>query len=83
MFEIEKRISNFEKLKKEHNKIENIVFLIKDTLLNGNKLFFCGNGGSASDSNHIACEFVSKFQKKSCVHTSIFYIIAHAIAGGK
>ncbi len=64
MFEIEKRISNFEKLKKEHNKIENIVFLIKDTLLNGNKLFFCGNGGSASDSNHIACEFVSKFQKE-------------------
>ncbi|MBR2068657.1 MAG: SIS domain-containing protein, partial [Candidatus Gastranaerophilales bacterium] len=30
-------------------------------LKKGGKVLFCGNGGSASDSNHIAAEFVSRF----------------------
>ena len=28
----------------------------------GNKLLFCGNGGSAADCQHIAAEFVGRFQ---------------------
>lgn len=28
----------------------------------GNKLLFCGNGGSAADSQHIAAEFVGRFK---------------------
>lgn len=28
-------------------------------ILNDNKLMFCGNGGSASDSNHMACDFLT------------------------
>lgn len=32
-------------------------------LRNGNKLLFCGNGGSAADSQHIAGEFVSKYKR--------------------
>ncbi len=32
-------------------------------LSNGNKLMFCGNGGSACDSMHIAGEFVGRFIK--------------------
>jgi len=28
------------------------------------KIIFCGNGGSASDSNHLATELVGKFKKK-------------------
>lgn len=31
-------------------------------LKNGNKLMFCGNGGSAADSQHIAAEFVGRFK---------------------
>ncbi|MBF0490847.1 MAG: D-sedoheptulose 7-phosphate isomerase, partial [Candidatus Omnitrophica bacterium] len=31
---------------------------------NNHKLFFCGNGGSAADSQHIAAEFVGRFQKE-------------------
>jgi len=34
------------------------------SLKNGHKLFFCGNGGSAADSQHIAAEFVGRFQKE-------------------
>ncbi len=30
----------------------------------GNKLLFCGNGGSAADSQHIAAEFIARFKKE-------------------
>lgn len=29
----------------------------------GNKIIFCGNGGSASDSSHLAAELVGRFEK--------------------
>ncbi len=32
-----------------------------EALANGNKLLFCGNGGSACDAMHIAGEFVGRF----------------------
>ena len=35
-----------------------------DALKAGNKLMFCGNGGSAELSNHIAAEFVVKYGPK-------------------
>ncbi len=31
---------------------------------NGGKVLICGNGGSAADSQHIAAEFVGRFQKE-------------------
>ena len=41
------------------------ALLIADTciaaLRKGNKIFLCGNGGSAADAQHIAGEFVSRF----------------------
>ena len=33
-------------------------------LQNGKKVLFCGNGGSAADSQHLAAEFVGRFQKE-------------------
>ncbi len=33
-------------------------------LKNGRKIMFCGNGGSAADSQHIAAEFIGRFQKE-------------------
>lgn len=44
--------------------MENITDKVIETLKNGNKLLFIGNGGSASDSNHLATEFVSRFLKE-------------------
>lgn len=35
--------------------------LASDTLLNGGKIFFCGNGGSAADSQHLAAELTGRF----------------------
>lgn len=34
-----------------------------DTLLSGKKILLCGNGGSASDAEHIAAEFVGRFRR--------------------
>ena len=34
------------------------IDLIKDTVSKGSKIMFCGNGGSAADSQHLATEFV-------------------------
>ncbi len=41
--------------------IEEIIAAVKSAVANGNKVMLFGNGGSAADSQHIAAEFVSKF----------------------
>ena len=44
--------------------IEKIAILCKKAVLNGRTIFFCGNGGSAADSQHLAAEFVGRFVKE-------------------
>lgn len=39
-------------------KISNLCI---NSIENGNKILFCGNGGSASDANHLAAEIVGRF----------------------
>lgn len=43
--------------------INNITELCIGALQNGQKLLFAGNGGSASDSQHIAAELVGRYEK--------------------
>ena len=45
-------------------KIQKAGEIIRDAIGNGNKVLLCGTGGSASDSLHIAGEFVGRFQKE-------------------
>tara|TARA_X000000368_G_scaffold413662_1_gene402109 strand:- start:311 stop:886 length:576 start_codon:yes stop_codon:yes gene_type:complete len=40
-----------------------IAKLCKSGILNGNAIFFCGNGGSAADSQHLAAELIGRFKK--------------------
>tara|TARA_A100001037_G_scaffold266767_1_gene259168 strand:- start:118 stop:684 length:567 start_codon:yes stop_codon:yes gene_type:complete len=44
-------------------KINSITNVIYSTITNNNNIFWCGNGGSASDAQHIAAEFVGRFSK--------------------
>ena len=37
------------------------VDLIADAMRNGRRLWFCGNGGSAADAQHLAAEFSGRF----------------------
>ncbi|BCL35883.1 D-sedoheptulose 7-phosphate isomerase [Nostoc sp. MS1] len=41
--------------------IDKVVGLIVESFQKGNTLFICGNGGSASDAQHIAAEFIGRF----------------------
>ena len=36
--------------------------IFADTLRNGNTIFWCGNGGSASESSHLAVELIGRFK---------------------
>ncbi len=42
--------------------IAGIVALVAAALHRGNKLMFCGNGGSAADAQHLATEYVVRFR---------------------
>lgn len=44
--------------------IMNAVTLTIDTLENGGKILFCGNGGSAADSQHLTAEFVCRLKRE-------------------
>ena len=46
------------------SQVEVVAEKIKEALARGNKVLFCGNGGSAADSQHLAAEFVGRFQKE-------------------
>lgn len=45
-------------------KIVKTVEMLIAVFRSGGKVLFCGNGGSAADSQHIAAEFIGRFQKE-------------------
>ena len=65
--------------------IEQAGDIIGKAIAEGHKVLFCGNGGSAADSQHLAAEFVGRFQKERCalpaialtVDTSILTAVAN------
>lgn len=44
------------------DEVEVVIQLIVDAFNNGNRVIFAGNGGSAADAQHLAAEFVSRFE---------------------
>ncbi len=45
-------------------KLEQCAVYVERALAEGHKILFCGNGGSAADSQHLAAEFVGRFQNE-------------------
>src|SRR5215467_3124030 len=43
--------------------IEKSVAFLVQAFRNGNHVYFCGNGGSAADAQHLAAEFSGRFYK--------------------
>jgi D-sedoheptulose 7-phosphate isomerase len=41
--------------------IEKITTVVVDALKKGKRIYFCGNGGSAADAQHLAAEFSGRF----------------------
>jgi D-sedoheptulose 7-phosphate isomerase len=64
--------------------IETCVQLITQCFKSGNKLLFCGNGGSAADAQHLAAEFSGRFYKDrdalpaEALHCNTSYLTAVA-----
>jgi D-sedoheptulose 7-phosphate isomerase len=49
-------------LSSETNQIQKGAEIIFETIDRGKKILICGNGGSASDAQHIAAEFVGRYE---------------------
>jgi len=64
--------------------VSELVDVIVDTLNNDHKIFFCGNGGSAADAQHLAAEFSGRFYKDrdplfaEALHVNTSYLTAVA-----
>jgi D-sedoheptulose 7-phosphate isomerase len=43
------------------SRLEKAVLIIVDAFRKGNRIWFCGNGGSAADAQHLAAEFSGRF----------------------
>lgn len=63
MAELEQHQAMIEKLRTRSDVIESAGELLIDTLKQGGKILLCGNGGSAADCQHIAAEFVVRYEK--------------------
>jgi D-sedoheptulose 7-phosphate isomerase len=65
-------------------KISDAVDVITIAFKSGNKVLFCGNGGSAADAQHLAAEFSGRFYKdrkalpSEALHCNTSYVTAVA-----
>ena len=59
--ELKELINNFSE--DQFNTIIEIALLVVETINSGGCIFWCGNGGSASDSQHLSAELMGRFKK--------------------
>ena len=64
MSELEEHQSMIDRLADCSGAIEAAGGLLLNTIKQGGKVLLCGNGGSAADCQHIAAEFVVRYEKK-------------------
>lgn len=53
---------NFQRLAEQAEMVRRIADLCTTAIRAGGKILFCGNGGSAADSQHLAAELVGRFR---------------------
>jgi D-sedoheptulose 7-phosphate isomerase len=64
--------------------IEQVVDVIVTAFRQGKRVYFCGNGGSAADAQHLAAEFSGRFYKDrkalpaEALHCNTSYLTAVA-----
>jgi D-sedoheptulose 7-phosphate isomerase len=61
IYQSQKILNELPSLYKEINQIINILY---KTIQNNNKIYICGNGGSASDAEHFSTEFLVRLRPK-------------------
>ena len=61
---LEDHLSVIRGLERQMDLLEQIARLLAMTLHAGNQILWCGNGGSAGDSQHLAAEIVGRFRRE-------------------
>jgi D-sedoheptulose 7-phosphate isomerase len=51
--------------------LDQALDMVRDTVRNGRTLFFCGNGGSAADAQHMATEYVVRYMRNRRAYPAI------------
>lgn len=51
--------------------LDRALALVRDTVRRGGTLFFCGNGGSAADAQHLATEYVVRYMKNRRAYPAV------------
>jgi D-sedoheptulose 7-phosphate isomerase len=51
--------------------LENALDMVRETIARGGTLFFCGNGGSAADAQHMATEYVVRYMRDRRAYPAI------------
>jgi D-sedoheptulose 7-phosphate isomerase len=51
--------------------LDRALQLVRDTVRRGGTLFFCGNGGSAADAQHLATEYVVRYMKNRRAYPAV------------
>ncbi len=68
---VSEHLAIIRQLKSQQDTFERAAMLVCDCLLRGNKVMWCGNGGSAADAQHLAAELVGRFQRPRSALASI------------
>jgi D-sedoheptulose 7-phosphate isomerase len=61
---IEEHLEVVRQVMDQQDVLESIARAMTTTLRAGNKILWCGNGGSAADSQHLAAELVGRFRRE-------------------
>ncbi len=59
---LEETAERFRRLRRQAPILEAVARAWIDALKRGNKIMFCGNGGSAADSQHLAAELMGRYK---------------------
>jgi D-sedoheptulose 7-phosphate isomerase len=51
--------------------LDRALELVRETVKRGGTLFFCGNGGSAADAQHLATEYVVRYAKNRRAYPAV------------
>src|SRR6202166_6348 len=68
---IEDHLAVIDLLRDQQSLLQGIGEEMTRTILAGKKVLWCGNGGSAADSQHLAAELMGRFRRERCAFPSI------------
>ncbi len=61
----------------DNKKFFDIIKIVNKTIKSNKNIYVCGNGGSASTSNHFCCDFIKQVSEKTKLKPKIFSLSAN------